>query len=65
MIIETNIKSKIQEELIDAKSIWIATAMISNNGWNFIQKNISKDAEQHFLIGIDLATDPKVFDAFY
>ena len=63
MIIETNIKSKIQEELIDAKSIWIATAMISNNGWNFIQKNISKDAEQHFLIGIDLATDPKVFDA--
>ena len=36
MIIETNIKSKIKSELIDAKSFWIATAMISNNGWNFI-----------------------------
>lgn len=63
MIIETNIKSKIKSELIDAKSFWIATAMISNNGWNFIQKYISKDTEQHFLIGIDLATDPIVFDA--
>lgn len=63
MIIETNIKSKIKSELIDAKSFWIATAMISNNGWNFIQKYISKDIEQHFLIGIDLATDPIVFDA--
>ncbi|WP_413998137.1 phospholipase D-like domain-containing protein [Flavobacterium sp. W1B] len=63
MIIETNIKSKIQSVLIDAKSIWVATAMISNNGWSFIQKNISKHTEQHFLIGIDLATEPKVFEA--
>lgn len=61
MIIEKNIKSKIKSELIDAKSIWIATAMISNNGWDFIQKNISKNTAQHFLIGIDLATEPKVF----
>lgn len=40
MTIETNIKSKIKSELIEAKSIWIATAMISYNGWNFIQNNI-------------------------
>jgi HKD family nuclease len=63
MIIETNIKSKIKSELVEAKSFWIATAMISNNGWNFIQKNIPKNTAQHFLIGIDLATDPKVFEA--
>jgi len=62
MIIDKSIKSKIKSELIDAKSFWIATAMISNNGWNFIQKNISKNIAQHFLIGIDLATDPIVFD---
>ncbi|WP_162989999.1 hypothetical protein [Chryseobacterium sp. 6424] len=48
MIIETNIKSKIKSELIDAKSFWVATAMISNNGWSFIQKNISKNTEQYF-----------------
>ena len=62
MIIDRGIKQKLEVELLEAKSIWIASAMISNNGWNFIQKNISKDTEQHFLIGIDLATDPKVFD---
>lgn len=62
MIVENNIKSKIQKELLNAKSIWIATAMISNNGWNFIQNSISKNTDQHFLIGIDLATDPNVFE---
>lgn len=62
MIIESNIKSKIQLELINAKSIWIATAMISYNGWNFIQNNLPQDVEQNLLIGIDLATEPKVFE---
>ncbi|MFN3774078.1 phospholipase D-like domain-containing protein [Cloacibacterium normanense] len=62
MIIHTEIKEKLQIELIEAKSLWIATAMISYNGWKFIQENLSKEAEQHFLIGIDLATEPKVFE---
>ncbi|MBX2949276.1 MAG: NgoFVII family restriction endonuclease [Crocinitomicaceae bacterium] len=62
MIIHTEIKQKLQVELLEAKSIWIATAMISYNGWKFIKENLSKDTEQHFLIGIDLATEPKVFE---
>ncbi|WP_445737625.1 phospholipase D-like domain-containing protein [Mariniflexile sp.] len=62
MIVENNIKSNIQSELFQAKSVWIATAMISKNGWDFIQKNISKNTQQHFLIGIDLSTEPKVFE---
>lgn len=62
MIIHTNIKQKLQLELLEAKSIWVATAMISYNGWKFIQENLSKDSEQHFLIGIDLATEPNVFE---
>ncbi len=62
MIIHTEIKQKLQVELLEAKSIWIATAMISYNGWKFIQENLSNDSEQHFLIGIDLATEPKVFE---
>lgn len=61
MIIE-KIKGKLQEELAGAKCIWIASAMISNSGWRFIQENISQSAVQHFLIGIDLATDPSVFE---
>lgn len=62
MIIHTAIKQKLQTALLESKSVWIATAMISCNGWKFIQENLSKDTEQHFLIGIDLATGPKVFE---
>ena len=62
MIIQTGIKQKLEAELLESKSVWIATAMISYNGWKFIQKNLSKEVEQHFLIGIDLATEPKVFE---
>jgi hypothetical protein len=62
MIVLNDFKKQLKNELICSKSIWVATAMISNNGWNFIQKHISKNTEQHFLIGIDLATEPKVFE---
>jgi hypothetical protein len=63
MIIHSNIKSAIENELINSRSIWIATAMISYKGWEFIQKNVSQNTEQNFLIGIDLATEPKVFES--
>lgn len=62
MIVHTEIKQKLQDALLESKSVWIATAMISYNGWKFIQENLPKDAEQHFLIGIDLSTEPKVFE---
>jgi HKD family nuclease len=63
MIIHTELKQKLQIELQEANTIWIATAMISYSGWKFIQENLPNEVEQHFLIGIDLATEPKVFDA--
>jgi HKD family nuclease len=49
--------------LAQAKSIWIASAMISDSGWSFIQKQLSKDVIQHYLIGIDLSTHPSVFQS--
>ena len=63
MIIESNIKEKLKIELAQASSIWIASAMISNSGWSFIQKQLSKDVIQHYLIGIDLSTHPSVFQS--
>jgi hypothetical protein len=63
MLVLSNIKSKIKEELISAKATWIATAMISNKGWSFIQQNVNPATIQSYLIGIDLATDPSVFEA--
>ncbi len=63
MIIEDNIKANIQNELINSKSVWVASAMISYSGWSFLQKNIKKNNNQFYLIGIDLATDPKVLES--
>jgi HKD family nuclease len=62
MGIISNIKSRLKEELNLAKSVWIATAMISNKGWSFLKKNIDPASTQFYLIGIDLATDPSVFE---
>lgn len=63
MIIHNNIKSKLQTELQDASSVWIASAMISYSGWNFIQNSIPQNTIQFYLIGADLATEPKVFES--
>jgi len=63
MILYKDIKSRLKSELEQAKTIWIATAMISNDGWKFLQNNIPATAHQNFLIGIDLATSPNVFES--
>lgn len=63
MIVHANIKSKLETELQNASCVWIASAMISYKGWDFIQKIIPPKTIQHYLIGIDLATEPKVFES--
>lgn len=65
MIIHNNIKSKLQIELQDAISIWIASAMISQSGWQFVQTNVPENTLQHYLIGIDLSTEPSVFQSLF
>lgn len=63
MIIHTNIKTSLENDLKQAKAVWIASAMISKSGWSFLQENIPQNATQSYLIGIDLATDPQVFES--
>lgn len=62
MIITSDFKTVLAQQLEQAKTIWIASAMISYTGWNFVQAHLSSNVEQHYLIGTDLATDPKVFE---
>lgn len=62
-MIRNEIKLELSKELRHAQSVWIASAMISHKGWSFLQKNLPKNAIQFYLIGIDLATDPKVFES--
>lgn len=64
-MIQSNIKSSLENELKAAKELWVATAMISKAGWNFIQNSLPKLSTQHYLIGIDLATDPGVFEDIF
>lgn len=63
MLVHSNIKKAIEIELKQAKSVWVASAMISHNGWTFLQDSIPQTATQFYLIGIDLATEPKVFES--
>ncbi|MBP9152390.1 MAG: hypothetical protein KBF73_08920 [Flavobacteriales bacterium] len=63
MSIKPNIKSSLEAELKEAKSIWLASAMITTDGWNFIKSSIPKGTVEHYLIGIDLSTSPSVFES--
>jgi len=62
MIITTDLKKHLEHEITNASCVWIASAMISLNGWRFLQRNIPESAFQFFLIGIDLSTAPSVFE---
>jgi HKD family nuclease len=46
--------------LNDCEEIWIAVALISESGFDFIQNNINKNARQNYLVGIGLPSSPKV-----
>jgi HKD family nuclease len=44
--------------LADCDELWVAAALISADGFDFIQTHLNKDATQHYLAGIDLPTSP-------
>lgn len=53
----SNLEESIQQELIDADEIWIATGLISKGGLSYIEH---LTAQVHILVGIDLPTPPMV-----
>ena len=46
--------------LKDCDELWVAVALISDFGFDFIQEHLNKNATQHYLVGIGLPTSPKV-----
>jgi len=54
--------SELNQTLKGCDEIWIAVALISDNGFKYIQDNINKTAKQNFLVGVGLPTSPKVLD---
>lgn len=49
--------------LRDCEEVWIAAAMISDTGFEFIQQHINPSAKQNYLVGIGLPTSPKVLQS--
>jgi len=55
-----NLKSQLEPVLKEASTLYIATALITEAGYNFIESNIPKDCNKNYLVGIDLAINPKI-----
>ncbi|MFL0685500.1 MAG: restriction endonuclease PLD domain-containing protein [Algoriphagus aquaeductus] len=54
----------LEEDLKKAREIWVAVAMISKKGMNFLTKSMT-DAKVNIVVGIDLPTPPDVLDELY
>lgn len=59
MIVE-NLGDELTLVLSEADEIWIAVALIKDQALEFILDIVKDTCQQHFLVGIDLPTDPSV-----
>lgn len=57
--IVTRLSAPLLADLKNADEIWVAIALLSNDGLHFILNNLKPTCQQNFLIGLDLPTDPK------
>jgi HKD family nuclease len=46
--------------LKECNELWVAVALISDFGFDFLQEHLNKKATQHYLVGIGLPTSPRV-----
>lgn len=59
-MIITTLSEKLSIGLKDADEVWIATAMISDKGLEFLNAAISPETKRTYMIGIDLPTSVSV-----
>lgn len=59
-MIVSNLKIGFEEFLHVADEIWFAVALIKDETYDYIQESIKKNCKQHYLVGIDLPTNPIV-----
>lgn len=57
--IVTKLSDPLLADLKAADEIWVAVALMSFDGLNFILNNLKPYCRQNYLIGLDLPTDPK------
>jgi len=54
-----NLSNTLKKEIKKADELWVAVALMSNSGLKIIQDNIKKDCKEHYILGVDLPTNPK------
>lgn len=57
--IEMTLSNNLLPDIEVADEIWIAVALMSDAGLNFLLDNLKSSCRQNYLIGLDLPTDPK------
>lgn len=58
----TKLSENLAPALKDANEIWIAVAMITMHGVNFLTENIPSNCKVNLVVGVDLPTNPKALD---
>ncbi|THV60832.1 NgoFVII family restriction endonuclease [Flagellimonas alvinocaridis] len=64
-VVVTSLKDGLIQELQSADEIWIGVALMTNSAFNLIQRYISAEVRQHYLLGISLPTEPQVLRKLY
>ena len=57
-----NLQSELKSKLKTADEVWVAVALITKKGLEFIQENLPDNAKQNYVLGVDLPTDPLALD---
>lgn len=60
--ITQNLQSELKSHLKNADEIWVAVALLTKKGLEFIQENLPRNAKQNYILGVDLPTDPEALD---
>jgi len=55
----TKLADRLLSDIKAADEIWIAVALMSNDGLSLLLDNLKDSCKQNYLIGVDLPTDPK------
>lgn len=50
----------LESELKKCDEVWIAVALMTDYGYDFLKRNTNDDVIQHYLLGVDLPTTPYV-----
>jgi HKD family nuclease len=61
-LITQNLQRELALQLKTADEIWIAVALLTKRGFEFIRDKLPPNAVQHYVLGVDLPTDPEALE---